>query len=123
MAVKPYKWSVAVLTFIIAVVCSALMYLWHAASAVTATPATAADTPVTETNAAAPAVVNNGAQAEQQQYSAVNNDDAMDDGGVYDIIDGMLQETQQVLNGGYDEWLADHPNETDTDATDLNTTA
>eukprot|EP00953_Heterococcus_sp_UTEX-ZZ885_P004047 2685-Heterococcus_DN1.PRE.2 len=127
MAVKPYQWSIAVLTLIMEVVCSALMYLWQAASAVTATPAAVlGDTGVgTHDDVAAAAAGNNGAQVEQQQYGmhSADDDDAVDYGGAFDMIDGMLQETQQVLNGGYADWLADHPDETDDDATDLNADA
>jgi hypothetical protein len=110
------------------VVCSALMYLWQAASAVTATPAAVlGDTGVGTHDGVAAAAAGNsgGGQVEQQQYGvhSADDDDAMDDGGVFDMIDGMLSETQQVMNGGYADWLADHPDETDDDATNLNADA
>jgi outer membrane murein-binding lipoprotein Lpp len=122
------KWTVTALTFIMVVVCSALMYLWQAASAVTATPAAVlGDTGVGTHDGVAAAAAGNsgGGQVEQQQYGvhSADDDDAMDDGGVFDMIDGMLSETQQVMNGGYADWLADHPDETDDDATNLNADA
>lgn len=109
-AVKPYQLFVALLC---TVLCGVFMYVWYTAVSATATlaPAAVLDTDVnSEADTAAPTAVNND-DTVQHQY----DDAAMDDGAVFDMIDGMMNETNQVLGGGYAQWLAEHPEE-DNDA-------